>query len=55
MTNSNEYDIYAENYNTREFDTTFKGQEFGTKHTFNIADDELDDFICDDEYLAVIS
>ena len=55
MTNRNEYDIYAENYNTREFDETTKGQKFETIHTFTIIDDELDDFICDDEYLAVVS
>lgn len=55
ITNSNEYDIYADNYITREFDETDKGQKFGTKHTFTLADDELDNFICDDEYLDIIS
>jgi hypothetical protein len=55
ITPESQYDIYAENYKILEFDESAIGQKFGDVHGFTITDDELDDFICDDEYLDIIS
>lgn len=41
--------------NTDRFDETSKGQKFETQHYFAIQDDELDDFIPNNEYLEEIS
>ena len=52
---SNIFDYNINHCGLNRFDETLKGQKFAESHVFFISEDELDNFVADDEYLDAIS